>query len=141
MRLLSWLIGLPVAVVAALFAVSNKATTTFALWPLPFTLDAPLYLATLAALAGGFVVGGFIAWANQGGARRRARRLADKVYSLERELKEAQARAATAEKKLTEKTAPVSGEPKSAVMAAPALPSPLPGPAAAAPALPRPALH
>lgn len=135
MRLLSWLIGLPVAVVAALFAVSNKATTTFALWPLPFTLDAPLYLATLAALVGGFIVGGFIAWANQGGARRRARRLADRVYSLERELKEAQARAAAAEKKLAEKSAPVSGEPKSAAVA-PALPA-----APAAVALPGPTVH
>lgn len=120
MRLLSWLIGLPLAVVAALFAVSNKGATTFALWPLPFTVEAPLYLATLIALVGGFVIGGFIAWAGQGGARRRARRLADRVYNLERELKETQARAAAAEKKLAEKTAPVSGEPNAVVAALPA---------------------
>jgi uncharacterized integral membrane protein len=114
-RLFSWLIGFPLAVVAALFAVSNKGAATFALWPLPFTLEAPLYLATLIALVAGFIVGGFIAWAGQGGARRRARRLSDRVYNLERELKESQARAALAEKKLAEKTAPVSGEPKASV--------------------------
>lgn len=117
-RLISWLIGLPIAVVAVLFAVSNKGAVTFALWPLPMTVEAPLYIAFLATLAAGFTVGGLIAWMGQGGARQRARRLRDRVYNLEAELKEAQARAASAEKKLAEKTAPVSGEPKAAVAAA-----------------------
>lgn len=138
MRLFSWLIGFPLAVVAALFAVSNKGATTFALWPLPFTVEAPLYLATLIALVAGFVVGGFIAWAGQGGARRRARRLSDRVYNLERELKETQARAALAEKKLAEKTAPVSGEPNASVGALPA-PGAVIG--AAKPALSSPTVH
>lgn len=105
MRLFSWLIGFPLAVVAALFAVSNKGATTFALWPLPFTVEAPLYLATLIALVAGFVVGGFIA---------------------------------LAEKKLAEKTAPVSGEPNASVGALPA-PGAVIG--AAKPALSSPTVH
>lgn len=136
MRFVSWLIGLPLAVVAVLFAVSNKGPATFALWPLPFTLDAPLYLATLIALALGFAAGGFIAWCGQGGARRRARRMSDKAYVLERSLSEAQARAAAAEKALAEKKAPVSGEAKTiAVPPAAALPG------AAKPALAGPSVH
>jgi uncharacterized integral membrane protein len=125
-RLLSWLIGFPIAVVAVLFAVSNKGAVTFALWPLPFTLEAPLYIALLATLAAGFTVGGAVAWAGQGRARRRARRLSDRVYNMEHELKEAQARAASAEKKLAEKTAPVSGEPKAAVAVPPGAVAALP---------------
>lgn len=136
-RFASWLIGFPLAVTAALFAVSNKGMAVFALWPLPFTLEAPLYLATLAALVVGFVAGGFIAWFGQGGARRKARRLEDRAYLLERALSEAQSRAAAAEKALAEKTAPVSGEPRQAATVA-ALP---PGAAKPALAAPTPTIH
>lgn len=112
MRLLSWLIGLPVAAVAVLFAASNKEIIAFALWPLPMTLSLPLYLAMLGTLVAGFLVGGIVAWMGQGRARSRARRLADKVFSLERDVKTLQERAAAAEKALAENTRPVSGEPR-----------------------------
>lgn len=109
MRYLALIITIPVALVAVLFAISNRDLVTLSLWPLPFTLAAPVYLATLVALAIGFLAGGFVAWNAQRGHRRRARRNADRVTFLERELKETQARAAAAEKRLAEQTRPVSG--------------------------------
>ncbi|MFP5515965.1 MAG: lipopolysaccharide assembly protein LapA domain-containing protein [Alphaproteobacteria bacterium] len=109
MRHISWIVTLPVALVAILFAISNRGIVTLSLWPLPFTLDTPVYLAALAALVLGFLAGGFIVWNSQRRHRRRARRESNRVLYLERELKEAQARAAAAEKRLAESTRPVSG--------------------------------
>ena len=115
MRYFSWIITLPIALFTVLFAISNRETVTFALWPTPFTLEAPIYLAILLALLVGFVVGGFIAWAKQHRNRARARRAEDRVFYLERELQETQARAAAAEKRIAELTKPVSGEPRAAL--------------------------
>ncbi len=109
MRFIALIITVPIAVAAVLFAISNRGVVTLSLWPLPFTLDAPVYLATLVALAVGFLAGGIVAWNAQRRYRRRARRSTDRVSYLERELKETQARAAAAEKRLAEQTRPVSG--------------------------------
>ena len=109
MRFVTWIITLPIALVAVLFAISNRDVVTFALWPLPFTLEAPIYLATLLALVVGFLAGGLITWSGQGVHRRNARRRAERVGYLERELKEAQAHAAAAEKRLAEMSRPASG--------------------------------
>ncbi|HEY0832997.1 MAG TPA: LapA family protein [Azospirillum sp.] len=118
MRYLTWIITLPIALAAVLFAISNREAVTLSLWPLPFTVEAPVYLATLIALLVGFVAGGIITWLGQGRNRRRARTQGDRAYHLERELKEAQARAAAAEKRIAELTKPVAGQPR-----VPALPS------------------
>ncbi|WP_207460191.1 lipopolysaccharide assembly protein LapA domain-containing protein [Azospirillum sp. SYSU D00513] len=134
MRFLTWIITLPIMLVAVLFAVSNRETVTFALWPLPFTLEAPIYLATLLALALGFIAGGFVAWNSQRGYRRRSRWQSNRIGYLERDLKEAQAHAAAAEKRLAEMNRPVSG-PATAIAAAPAG-SALPPPAGATAAQP-----
>lgn len=109
MRYLTWIVTVPVALVAILFAISNRATVTLSLWPLPFTLEAPLYLAALLALVVGFLAGGFVVWNSQRRHRRRARRSGDRVVFLEREVKEAQARAYAAEKRIAELSRPVSG--------------------------------
>lgn len=132
MRYLSLILTIPVAVLAVLFAVSNRGVVTFSLWPTPFTVDAPVYLATLVFLVVGFVFGGVITWLGQGRHRRRGRVMADRVAILERDLKDAQVRAGTAEKRLAEVNKPVSGQPRAAVPAAPALaaapaPAALPG--------------
>ncbi|MCW2245116.1 putative integral membrane protein [Azospirillum fermentarium] len=132
MRYLSLILTIPVAVLAVLFAVSNRGIVTFSLWPTPFTVDAPVYLATLVFLVVGFVFGGVITWLGQGRHRRRGRVMADRVAILERDLKDAQVRAATAEKRLAELNKPVSGQPRAAVPAAPAVaaapaPAALPG--------------
>ena len=55
MKLLFWLFVGLVATVLALFTVSNRAAVSLGLWPLPFVLELPLYLAIVAALLIGFV--------------------------------------------------------------------------------------
>lgn len=48
--------------VIGLFAASNPQMATLALWPLPFTLDAPLYLAAFAPFLTGALIGGLVVW-------------------------------------------------------------------------------
>ena len=50
MRLISKLIFVPVAAVFVIFAVANRKSVTLEMWPLPFAVDLPLYLAVLGAL-------------------------------------------------------------------------------------------
>lgn len=92
MRVLAWLIGLPVAVLAIVFAVVNRALVTVDLWPLPWTIDLPLFLMVLGALGLGLAIGGVIGWLSAGRARSRARaesrradRLENRVRALETE--------------------------------------------------------
>jgi uncharacterized integral membrane protein len=95
-RLVHWVVTVPVAVIVVLFAVSNRAAVTVTLWPLPVRLEAPLYLVVLLALLAGFLVGELIAWINGRRARRAARAGAQRVEALERELAATQARLGTA---------------------------------------------
>lgn len=71
MKLIYWLIAGPLMALAALFATSNLGSVELGLWPLPFTIQAPIYLVALCSLAVGFLAGGTVAWF--GGARARAR--------------------------------------------------------------------
>ncbi len=88
------MVTVPVAVVVVLFAVSNRASVSVTLWPLPVALAAPLYFVVLIALVGGFLVGGFVAWINAGRVRRTARARARRIAALERDLAAAEARLA-----------------------------------------------
>ncbi|MBM3565391.1 MAG: LapA family protein [Alphaproteobacteria bacterium] len=72
-RLIGWLVGIPFAAAAIVFAVSNRAPAVADLWPLPWAVEAPLYLFVLVAFAGGFLAGGLIAWLGSFSARRRDR--------------------------------------------------------------------
>jgi uncharacterized integral membrane protein len=87
MRLLFWIFVLIVALVLALFAVSNRATVALGLWPAPFLVEIPLYVAVLAAL----VIGGFAAWIAGRRWRREARRHVRRIAPLEGELRATQA--------------------------------------------------
>ena len=101
MRLLYWvLVGL-VATVLALFAASNRESVTLALWPFPFVVELPLYLATLLGLLIGFLAGLLAAWIGGRARRREARRRSNRIAALERELGATQARLAE-----TSETAP-----------------------------------
>ncbi len=75
-RLIGWLIGAPLAAAAAVFAVANRASVVADLWPLPWSVEAPLYLFVLSALLAGFLAGAGTAWAFSLAARRRAQRQA-----------------------------------------------------------------
>lgn len=78
-RFLKALILLPVAVLAVLLAVANRAPVTLALDPFSggaqpeFAVTVPLYAVIFAAVAAGIVIGGVGSWLAQG-RRRRAER-------------------------------------------------------------------
>ena len=86
MRLISKLIFIPVAAVFVIFAIANRKPVTLEMWPLPFAIDLPLYLAVLGALVIGILIGGGTQWISDGRWRRRARRSDRRANSLEREL-------------------------------------------------------
>jgi uncharacterized integral membrane protein len=91
MKILFWIFVLLVALMLALFAVSNRESVALGLWPVPFLIEIPLYVAMLAALAVGFVIGEFAAWIAGRRWRREARRRRRHIASLEGELRATQA--------------------------------------------------
>ena len=92
MKLIHWLVTLPLAIIIVLFAVSNLHSVAVGLWPIPVTIEAPLYLIVLLALAAGFLAGELVAWINGRHHRRHARRRARRIEELERELGATQAK-------------------------------------------------
>ncbi len=86
MRMVFWIVVALVAAVLALFAISNREAVALGLWPLPFELDLPLYLAILGALLIGFVAGVGVAWAAGRHRRREHRRRRRRIAALECEL-------------------------------------------------------
>ncbi len=102
-RLAGWLIGIPLAVIVILFAVSNRAAVDLNLWPLPFVMNAPLYLIVLLGVLVGFLGGALVAWIAGHGARARAsrserelRHVKADLSRVERRLESASAEATTA---------------------------------------------
>ena len=100
MRLIHWIVTLPAALIAVVFAVSNREHTSVTFWPLPVQLDAPLYLVVLLAVLVGFLIGELVAWINGGRARRLARERARRIEALERELAATQAQLPPAQRPL-----------------------------------------
>ncbi len=86
MRLLTWIVGLIVAVTAVLFAVSNRTPVSITIWPFPFALDVGLYVIVLASVFAGFLVGALVTWVAQGKHRRKVRRQRSEIRSLEDDL-------------------------------------------------------
>ena len=91
-KLIHWLVTLPLAIIIVLFAVSNRDGVIVTFWPIPLAIEAPLYLIVLLALAVGFLVGELVAWINGRHHRRHARRRARRIEELERELGATQAK-------------------------------------------------
>lgn len=90
MRIIHWIVTVPAAIIAVLFAVSNREPVTVALWPLP-AQQVRLYLVVLLAMLVGFLAGELVAWVNGGRTRRLARERARRIAALERELAATQA--------------------------------------------------
>lgn len=80
------LIGLPVAIVIILFAISNRHVVEVGFWPLPITVEVPAYILGLCTMGFGFVLGTVVAWFSGGSARRRARVAEGKARRLEHDL-------------------------------------------------------
>lgn len=102
MRLISWIVTLALAIVAASFAVSNPGSVTLALWPTPFELSAPVYLIVFIPFLLGFVLGGLSSWFAAGRTRGRARDAERSAYAAQREADEAHRDAEAAGRELEE---------------------------------------
>ncbi len=88
MKLIYWLIAGPLIALAVLFALSNRGSVELSIWPLPFSLPAPVYLVALGGLAVGFFAGGIVAWFGAGRTRARARAAERTVRAREVELED-----------------------------------------------------
>ncbi len=111
MRYLSWILTIPIALLAVSFAVSNLEPVSLGLWPLPHRVDVPAYALVLVTLVLGFLLGGLVAWWGGHGQRKQAKLEKTRADRLERELIAARDRADTAEAK----AATVSSAPAPAV--------------------------
>jgi putative membrane protein len=85
-------IGLPLLLLMVVFALSNRAPVTLGLWPTDFSLEVPLSLAIIAAMAIAFLVGGLVVWFSVLAQRSRARRAEQAVRLLEAEVQTLKAR-------------------------------------------------
>lgn len=102
MRIIAWFTGLPLAVVIVVFALSNRGPLDLGLWPLNETLIVPTYLAVLAPL----VVGVLMGWVLAGTGRMR-RRKADRAGK--RRIEQLEQQVAILEGRQTEAMTPVVG--------------------------------
>ncbi len=84
MRLLSWIILLPVALAVVAFSVVNREPVALDLWPLPVTTERPVFLIVIFSVFAGFVWGGLVAWISAARGRRRA--IAERMVGAEREV-------------------------------------------------------
>lgn len=94
MRVLYWAAVLVIAGILSLFAASNREPVSIGLWPLPYLVDAPVYLAVFVALLIGLLIGAAAAWIKGHRYRREMRRCRRRNEALARELAATQARLA-----------------------------------------------
>jgi uncharacterized integral membrane protein len=87
---------LPITLAVVLFAVSNRHVVELRVWPLPGSLEAPLYVIGLGTMVAGFLIGGVIAWIGAGDSRHRARMAERDARGLETKLSEARDQTAKA---------------------------------------------
>jgi len=87
-----WSVTLIAAAVLVPFAIANRTTVSLGLWPLPFLLEAPVYLLLLLTLLAGFFIGAGCVWIAGHWSRRELRRRRRRMEALERELAATQAR-------------------------------------------------
>jgi uncharacterized integral membrane protein len=97
MKIVFWIVALPVVAIAMAFAVSNHEPAAISLWPLVYRLEAPLYIVVTGALFLGFIIGLLYGWIGSLRARRRARSETKQVAKLQAENEELQRKLALAE--------------------------------------------
>ncbi len=86
------LIALPLLLVLVVFALSNRMVVPLGFWPFDYSLELPLSLAILGAMALAFLIGGAMLWGAAFAQRRRARRAEHAVKLLEAQVLELKAR-------------------------------------------------
>ncbi|MCH8091156.1 MAG: DUF1049 domain-containing protein [Proteobacteria bacterium] len=97
MKLLFWILGIPLIVAIVAFATSNRAPVTLDLWPFPFAVEPPAYAVIFGASFIGFLAGGAYAWTSATKKRRRARADGRRTKFLERENEDFRRQLAAAE--------------------------------------------
>jgi uncharacterized integral membrane protein len=85
MKLLFWIVGLPLLLLAAFFAIANRELVTVSLWPFADPIEIPLFAAIVAPLYFGVLIGAVAGWWSGRRARARARAEARRADALERE--------------------------------------------------------
>jgi uncharacterized integral membrane protein len=86
-RFFSLLAMVLVGALAILFAASNRMVVDLTIWPLPFSVEAPVYAIALTSVAFGVLWGGLIGWFAAFRARRRARQETRRADNLEDDLR------------------------------------------------------
>ncbi len=87
MRLVSWIVLLPLGLAAIVLAVANREPVRVSADPLPVEFEAPLYAVALAAILLGLVIGGVSTWMSGRKWRRIAREKRREAAMLENELR------------------------------------------------------
>lgn len=93
-RFISFLIGVPLAILLILFMVANRAPVTISLDPFApetpaLSVDMPLFIALFGALMLGVLVGGIADWVRQSHWRREARQRRAELQRLKAEKEQA----------------------------------------------------
>ena len=92
MRIIAWLVGLPLAIIVILFALSNRQPIEIGFWPFPVRIEAPAYVIGLIPLALGLLVGAGLAGIGTLHARYRHRSANRTIRALEKRMAELTAR-------------------------------------------------
>ncbi len=112
MKRFSWILTVPLIVVAVVFLTSNREPVTLDLWPFEFSLRTSLHWVLLACVAFGLVVGSMTTWLSTAPARRRARQSRRRVAELERAVNAGAASAAAADSGQPGLPSPAAGAPE-----------------------------
>jgi lipopolysaccharide assembly protein A len=91
-RYIAWIVTVPFALLLLSFAISNRELVTLGLWPLPFRIDAPVYLVALLPLLFGVVIGGLVLWFGRFATGLRMRRLETRLAATQKDLEGLKAR-------------------------------------------------
>jgi uncharacterized integral membrane protein len=75
------------ALVIIVFSLVNRSSVIVDFWPLPTTMNLPLFAIVLVMLAVGVLWGGFAAWLSAGRARKRAREMTRRAEAAEIEVR------------------------------------------------------
>ncbi|MDR6291508.1 putative integral membrane protein [Inquilinus ginsengisoli] len=95
MRYIAWIVTIPFALLLLSFAISNREMATLGLWPLPFRIDAPLYLVALLPLLFGMLIGALALWFGRFASGFRMRRLESRLAATQKDLEGMKARQKT----------------------------------------------